>query len=80
MIHDELDSALEHLELIAGADGYVIYKQGVGYTVKLRAAVGHSTDLDVAIRCAILADHKQAVELDEELSNMEDDDLQPPPK
>ncbi len=62
-------AAIYQLENAAGDDGYVIYKQGVGYTVKLRAAVGHSLELGVAIRCAILADHKQATDLDKELAD-----------
>ncbi len=66
---EEPEDAMVLLERAAGPDGYVIYKQGVGYTVKLRAAVGHSLELPTAIRCAILADHKQATDLDKELAN-----------
>jgi hypothetical protein len=57
--------AIMLLEVAAGVDGYVVSKHPYGYTVRLRGAIGSGTALSMAIRMAILADHKQTEELKE---------------
>lgn len=64
----DIAACIAMLESVSGDDGYVIAKHIMGYTVRLRGAVGNGANLEAAIHDAIvIRDASEARLLDKEL-------------